>query len=163
MTWPKLREIIDEVEERFSEAVVGGVYEEPKIAKIIVKVESVEEVARYLLRRGFDHVKSVTGIDLLKLREGGGKIIEVVYQLGSYSLEALRDSVLNLSVRLDRDNPETPSLHEVWPSAEYHEREVYEMLGVKFRKHPNLKPLLLPEYWADIPPLRKDYRVPGRE
>lgn len=163
MTWSELKKIIDEVKERFGEAVVDEVYDEPKIAKITVKMESIEEVARYLSRIGFDHVKSVTGIDLLKLREGGGNIIEVVYQLGSYSFESLRDSVLNLSVKLDRNNPEIPSLHKIWPSAEYHEREVYEMLGVRFRKHPNLRYLLLPEYWADIPPLRKDYKVPGRE
>ena len=163
MPWEELRKIMDEVKERFGDAVEGEVYEEGKIAKLVVKSDNLLEVARHLLEKGFDHVKAVTGIDLVKLREGGGNLIEVVYQLGSYSVESLKDVILNLSIKLDRDDPKISSLCEVWPSAEYHEREVHEMLGVVFRGHPNLQHLLLPEYWMDIPPLRKDYRVAGRE
>jgi NADH-quinone oxidoreductase subunit C len=50
----------------------------------------------------------------------------------------------------------------VWPGAEYHERETFEMLGVKFDGHPDMRGILLPEDWNDIPPLRKDYKSPGR-
>ena len=55
-----------------------------------------------------------------------------------------------------------PSLVEVWPGAEYHERETFEMLGVTFTGHPDMRGILLPEDWDDIPPLRKDFRSPGR-
>lgn len=158
-----MRKIIEEVKERFGDAVESEAYEEGKIAKIVVKPERVVEVAQFLSERGFDHVKSVTGIDLIELKEGGGDFIEVMYQLGSYSFKAFKDVILNVSIKLDRGEPRTPSLCDVWPSAEYHEREVYEMFGVVFEGHPNLKHLLLPEYWMDIPPLRKDYKVPGRD
>lgn len=162
MTWEKLKEVLDNVSKRFGDSV-SAVMEEGKIAKLVVEAGKLVEVAEYLRDLGFDHVKAVTGIDLVKLKKGGGNLIEVSYQLGSYTVEELRDSVLNLSVKVDRDNPQSPSLYKVWPSVEYHEREVYEMLGVKFQGHPDLRRLLLPEYWMDIPPLRKDYKVPGRD
>ena len=69
---------------------------------------------------------------------------------------------LAVAARLPRDSPVMPSLVEVWPGAEYHERETFEMLGVTFAGHPDLRGILLPEDWADIPPLRKDFRSPGR-
>ena len=162
MTWEKLKEVLDNVSKRFGDSV-SAVMEEGKIAKLVVEAGKLVEVAEHLRDLGFDHVKAVTGIDLVKLRKGGGNLIEVSYQLGSYTVEELRDSILNLSVKVDRDNPQSPSLYKVWPSVEYHEREVYEMLGVKFQGHPDLRRLLLPEYWMDIPPLRKDYKVPGRD
>ncbi len=162
MTWEKLKEVLDNVSKRFGDSV-SAVMEEGKIAKLVVEAGKLVEVAEHLRDLGFDHVKAVTGIDLVKLRKGGGNLIEVSYQLGSYTVEELRDSILNLSVKVDRDNPQFPSLYKVWPSVEYHEREVYEMLGVKFQGHPDLRRLLLPEYWMDIPPLRKDYKVPGRD
>ncbi|MEM3713080.1 MAG: NADH-quinone oxidoreductase subunit C, partial [Thermoproteota archaeon] len=68
-----------------------------------------------------------------------------------------------LSVKLDLEKPMVSSLFSIWPSVEYHEREVYDMLGVIFEGHPDLKRILLPEYWMDIPPLRKEYKIPGRE
>lgn len=164
MTWEALRKIMDDVKERFAEKVEAELYEEGKIAKLLVRPESILDVAKYLRdEKGFDHAKGVTGIDLVKLKEGGGPYIEVSYQLGSIDVEELRDVILNLSTRLSRDDPRMPSLYSVWPSVEYHEREVYEMLGVIFEGHPRLRRLLLSEYWMDIPPLRKDYRVPGRE
>ena len=163
MTWERLKEVLDKVSKEFGGYVESSSFKEGKIAKLVVKAEKLVEVAEYLKGQGFDHVKAVTGIDLVKLRKGGGNLIEVSYQLGSYSVEELRDSILNLSVKIDRDSPNSPSLYKVWPSVEYHEREVYEMLGVSFQGHPDLRRLLLPEYWMDIPPLRKDYKVPGRD
>jgi len=55
-----------------------------------------------------------------------------------------------------------PSLRDIFYSVEFHERECFEMLGVYFDGHPDNRRLLLPEDWADIPPLRKDFRVKGR-
>ena len=154
--------IVESVRQKFGDSVKEVVYDVRKIVKIVVDVSVVEDVARYLRDNfGIDHVKAVTGVDLVKLAKKENSI-EVIYQLGSYSRQELRRYTLNLSVKLDRDNPEMPSLYGVWPSCEYHERETYEMLGVTFKGHPNLTRLLLPEFWADKPPLRKDYEPPGR-
>jgi NADH-quinone oxidoreductase subunit C len=85
-----------------------------------------------------------------------------MYHAGSYLDPELAGSVITVAAKIPRDAPELPSLTQVWPSCEYHERETYEMFGIIFRGHPKLKRLLLPEWWSDIPPLRKDYKPPGR-
>ncbi|TMQ00678.1 MAG: NADH-quinone oxidoreductase subunit C [Thaumarchaeota archaeon] len=87
---------------------------------------------------------------------------EVIYFVGAVSKPGYEAIIVALAERPKRDEPSVPTLIEVWPGAEYHERETHEMLGVVFSGHPNLKNLLLPEDWNDIPPLRKDYISPGR-
>src|SRR5579885_923427 len=60
------------------------------------------------------------------------------------------------------DATRTPSLRDVFYSVEFHERECFEMFGVYFEGHPDMRRLLLPEDWADIPPFRKDFKIKGR-
>ena len=74
----------------------------------------------------------------------------------------LEDLVVAVAARTPRDSPAVPSLVEVWAGAEYHERETFEMLGDRFEGHPDIRGILLPEDWDDIPPLRKDFMSPGR-
>jgi len=93
-----------------------------------------------------------------------------VYHLGSYTDTSLDKKILALATRTPReDNPrpgndstKLPSLRDVFPSVSFHERECFEMLGVYFDGHPDNRRLLLPEDWADMPPLRKDLRIKGR-
>ena len=126
-------------------------------------VHGVAEFARDALN--YDHVESVSGVD----RPQDGEI-EVVYHIGSYSDPALAGQVLALSTRAKReespipgnDATRLPSLRDVFYSVEFHEREVFEMFGVHFEGHPDNRRLLLPEDWADLPPLRKDFAIKGR-
>ncbi|MEM0445767.1 MAG: NADH-quinone oxidoreductase subunit C [Nitrososphaerota archaeon] len=141
---------------------LSAVTVDKKIIKVSVAPEALAEAAALLKEMGLDHVKGVTGVDLVALKPSE-KAIEIIYHAGSYLDDELAPYVVNLAAKLPRENPVTESLVKIWPSAEYHERETYEMLGVVFKGHPNLKRLLLPEWWSDIPPLRKDYRPPGRE
>jgi NADH-quinone oxidoreductase subunit C len=107
---------------------------------------------------GFDHLNVVGGTDYMQQGE-----FEVTYFVGSVSTPGQEDLVVQLAERVKRDDsPRVPSLTEVWTGAEYHERETFEMLGIQFEGHPDLRRLLLPEDWDDIPPLRKDYVSPGR-
>jgi NADH-quinone oxidoreductase subunit C len=93
-----------------------------------------------------------------------------VYHLGSYTDPQLAKQVLSLATRAPReDNPNPgndstrlPSLRDIFYSVEFHERECFEMLGVYFEGHPDNRRLLLPEDWADLPPLRKDFKIKGR-
>jgi len=62
--------------------------------------------------------------------------------------------------KLDRNNPEIESVANIWKTAEFHEREVYELFGVKFLNHPDLRLLILPDGWEGKFPLRKDFEDP---
>ena len=126
-------------------------------------VHDVAEFARDVLN--YDHVDSVSGVDYPADKE-----IEVVYHLSSYTDPTLSRQILELATRAQRedkpipgnDATRLPSLRDIFYSVEFHEREVFEMLGVYFEGHPDNRRLLLPEDWADLPPLRKDFRNKGR-
>lgn len=65
-----------------------------------------------------------------------------------------------IKIKLDRTNPEIESVSKIWRTAEFHEREVYEMFGVNFLNHPDLRLLILPDGWEGKNPLRKDFEDP---
>lgn len=62
--------------------------------------------------------------------------------------------------KLDRNNPEIETVSHIWRTADFHEREVYEMFGVKFLNHPDLRLLILPDGWEEKNPMRKDFEDP---
>ena len=66
---------------------------------------------------------------------------------------------LVVKIKLDRVNPHVASVSDIWRTAEFHEREVYELFGVNFHDHPDLRKLILPDDWQGFP-LRKDYEDP---
>jgi NADH:ubiquinone oxidoreductase subunit C len=82
--------------------------------------------------------------------------------LGSYGTETMGGHIMALATRTSRNDARSPSLIDVFRSVEYHERETFEMLGVYFEGHPRNERFLLPEDWADIPPLRREFRIKGR-
>ena len=137
---------------------VKASYIRPLRIKIYVDPANIVEVASFLRdSMGFDHAESVAGIDYPKDNQ-----IEVAYHLGSYSRMDLGAHILLLATRTNRDDARLPTLINIYKSVEYHERETFEMLGVYFEGHPRNERFLLPEDWADIPPLRKDFRIKGR-
>ena len=159
------KELTDKIVAKFGEKTEVA-FVKPDRIRINVKKEDIKDVA-YFIRDdlGFTHAEAVTGVDYPEDKE-----IEVVYHLGSYTNPQLERQVLALSTRAPREdvpNPGSdstvlPSLREIFYSVEFHERECFEMLGVYFDGHPDNRRLLLPEDWADLPPLRKDFRIKGR-
>ena len=157
--------ISDKIVEKFGDKVEVTFVKEDRVG-IGVGRENVHDVAEFI-RDGsnYDHVESVSGVDYPQDKE-----IEVVYHIGSYSDPSLARQILALSTRAQREeNPipgndatKLPSLRDVFYSVEFHEREVFEMFGVYFENHPDNRRLLLPEDWADLPPLRKDFAIKGR-
>lgn len=138
----------------------------PNRIRVNVKKEDIKDVATFIRDElNFDHAESVTGVDFPADKE-----IEVVYHLGSYTDSQLNKQILSLATRVPRedipnpgrDGTKLPSLRDIFYSVEFHERECFEMLGVYFEGHPDNRRLLLPEDWADIPPLRKDFAIKGR-
>ena len=81
---------------------------------------------------------------------------EVVYQLFSIP----NKKYLRLKVKLQGDDPNIDSLTPIWPGADFFEREVWDLFGVRFDEHPNLVRIMMPENWQGHP-LRKDYPVEG--
>ncbi len=145
---------------------VEVVYVKLNRIRVNVKKEEIIDVASFIRDElQFDHAESVSGVDYPE-----DKQIEVVYHLGSYTDPSLSKQILALATRTPRedvphpgnDNTKLPSLRDVFPSVSFHERECFEMLGVYFEGHPDNRRLLLPEDWADIPPLRKDFAIKGR-
>lgn len=149
--------LVEQIRSKFGD-LVKVVFIKPLRIKILVEPQDIVGVAGFLRdSMGFDHAESVGGTDYPKDNQ-----IEVIYHLGSYTREELAAHILWLTTRTDRDDARLPTLINVYKSVEYHERECYEMLGVYFEGHPRNERFLLPEDWADIPPLRKDFRIKGR-
>jgi NADH-quinone oxidoreductase subunit C len=82
--------------------------------------------------------------------------LTMVYHLSSTKY---RHSIVVKS-KLDRNNPEIETVSHIWRTADFHEREVYEMFGVKFLNHPDLRLLILPDGWEGKNPMRKDFEDP---
>jgi NADH-quinone oxidoreductase subunit C len=149
--------LVDQIKNKFGDTV-NVLFIKPLRIKIQVDPQDIAGVANFLRDSlGFDHAESVAGTDYPKDNQ-----IEVIYHLGSYSREELASHILWLTTRTNRDDARLPTLINVYKSVEYHERECYEMLGVYFEGHPRNERFLLPEDWADIPPLRKDFKIKGR-
>jgi NADH:ubiquinone oxidoreductase subunit C len=149
--------LVDQIKNKFGDTV-KVLFIKPLRIKIQVSSEDIVPVANFLRDSlGFDHAESVAGTDYPKDNQ-----IEVIYHLGSYGRQELAGHILWLTTRTDRDEARLPTLINVYKSVEYHERECYEMLGVYFEGHPRNERFLLPEDWADIPPLRKDFKIKGR-
>ena len=150
--------LISEIVSQFGEDKIKVAYIRPLRMKINVDPAMIIEVATFIRNNlGFDHVESVAGTDYPKDNQ-----IEVIYSLGSYSRDDIAAHILALTTRTYRDDARLPTLINIYKSVEYHERETFEMLGVYFEGHPRNDRLLLPEDWADIPPLRKEFRIKGR-
>jgi NADH-quinone oxidoreductase subunit C len=100
---------------------------------------------------GFEFLRALSGVD-----RPGEKAIELVAHLFSYR----HRHALVLKTRVPRENPVAESLCGVWPAAEWYEREIFDLLGVNFTGHPDLRRILLPEDWPGHP-LRQDYQQPA--
>ena len=159
------KNISDKIVEKFGDKIVVSFVKENRVG-INVDKENVHDVARFIRDElNYDHVESVSGVDYPKDKE-----IEVVYHIGSYSDPSLASQLIVLATRAEREeNPipgkdatRLPTLRDIFYSVEFHEREVFEMFGVYFTGHPDNRRLLLPEDWADLPPLRKDFAIKGR-
>jgi NADH-quinone oxidoreductase subunit C len=111
----------------------------------IIKKEDLLIIAEKVKEMGFDNLSLITGIDYRDR-------FEIIYNFFSYA----KKQNLVLKVVLDHLNPEVDSLESLWKVADWLERETYDLVGIKFRGHPNLKRILLPEGWMGHP-LRKDY------
>jgi NADH-quinone oxidoreductase subunit C len=86
--------------------------------------------------------------------------IEPRFELNYHLVSLERRARLRLKVRLSSHDPVVPSVVPVWPTANWHEREAFDLMGIRFEGHPDLTRILMPDDWEGYP-LRKDYPVEG--
>ena len=157
--------------EQFGESKIPGVNLEATDPWIEVAPEAILEVAHFLKtdsRLAFDHLTDLCGVDYFEPDEKKAKKfehephLEVVYHLYSYD----QKHALVVKVKLPRwkagktgELPEVDSVAGIWAIADWHEREAYDLVGIHFAGHPNLRRILCPEDWVGHP-LRKDYEFP---
>ncbi|HJU10305.1 MAG TPA: NADH-quinone oxidoreductase subunit C [Candidatus Binataceae bacterium] len=134
---------------------VQGVKFDREEMTIIVAREAIREACA-LLRDDkncpFNYLSDITCVDWLPSEPR----FEVIYHLLSIPMKER----VRLKVKLNGDTPALDSVTSVWPGANYFEREVFDLFGVRFNGHPYLRRLLMPENWEGHP-LRKDYPVEG--
>ncbi len=122
----------------------------------IIKVEAdfLLPICTALYAYGFNYLQCQCGIDL-----GPGEELVSMYHLAKVSDNADRPEEVRVKVFLPRENPSVPSVYWIWKTADWQERESYDMYGINYEGHPNLKRILMPEDWVGYP-LRKDYISP---
>lgn len=128
--------------------------ESERRATIEVDKSNLLTVATALRSIGFDHVKTVTAIDYPET-----ETLEVLYHVSSYTDFELAKTIVTLRTKVSYKDPTLPSLYPVWESAWTGERETYEMFGIRFEGHPDLRRLFLDEDFEGVYPMRKSYKV----
>jgi NADH:ubiquinone oxidoreductase subunit C len=141
-------EIPDRLRARLGAGLLG--LEEPSGRRLYAEVApaDIREVSRFLFRDLGARFQIASGVDT-------PDAIEILYH---WAFDAL-GCILTVRTRLDRSDPEIDSIADLCMGAEWIEREMWELLGIRFRNHPDLRHLLLADDWpAGKYPLRRDYR-----
>uniref|UniRef100_A0A7C2NWP8 NADH-quinone oxidoreductase subunit C n=1 Tax=Schlesneria paludicola TaxID=360056 RepID=A0A7C2NWP8_9PLAN len=155
--------------DRFGSEKITGLKTDTKDPWIEVAPAAIHEVCEFLHddpRTALDGLCDLCGVDCLetdpKKKNPVEPHVEVVYHLYSYT----HRHSCKLKVKLPRwrngekgQPPQLPSVSGVWDVANWHEREAYDLVGIEFLDHPNLRRILCPEDWEGHP-LRKDYEFP---
>jgi NADH-quinone oxidoreductase subunit C len=161
-------EIYNILKEKFSDSVIELVTDKPVEPFIEVNPLEIDKVCTFLLESeeyNFDSLMNLSGVDEANgkkekdekgLETINGGTLSVWYHLESTDFK----HKITLKVSTERENPEVASVSEIWRSADWHEREAFDLYGIKFLNHPDLRRILMPYDWEAGHPLRKDYKNP---
>ncbi len=145
------QEIFEIIKSQFNDAVLDSKLENVPDPFIKIQTEKIKDVAQFVRdneQLRFDYLMCLSGVDYK------GKI-GVTYNL--YSM--VHRHKITLKVEVPTESPNIPSVESIWKTANWHEREAFDMYGINFIGHPDLRRMLLPDDWEGYP-LRKDYEVP---
>ncbi|MBS1823289.1 MAG: NADH-quinone oxidoreductase subunit C [Acidobacteria bacterium] len=134
-----------------AEFVVAAKYDREELT-ITVARENVIAACEAVKQAGYNFLEDVTAVDWYPSEPR----FQISYSILSFSLKRR----IRLVVRLAGEDAALDSITSVWPSANFYEREVFDLFGVHFGGHPNLRRIMMPEDWKGHP-LRKDYPVEG--
>jgi NADH-quinone oxidoreductase subunit C len=143
-----------DIKQRLVTMIPDGIEEvevvKPYRLKIRIRPELIIPVCTRLKELNFEHCSMISAVDW---QDQG---FECVYHLRSYK----NNLYVEIKVKLPRDSPRIDSIADMYGGADWHEREAYDLMGITFDGHPNLKRILLPDDWIGHP-LRKDYKESG--
>jgi NADH-quinone oxidoreductase subunit C len=146
---------IAELKSRFGSEITESTFRDNR--RVVVPSEKLYALLDYLRQeQGFDTLMDLTAVDYLEY-PGAADRYGVVYMLVSTT----SGERLIVKTFLNPPDLELPSVYELWRSADWMEREVYDMYGITFAGHPDLRRILMPEEFTAFP-LRKDYPLKGR-
>ncbi len=143
-----------QVKERFAEIISDPLEFRGEITLKVSDAERIPEICAFAKKDlGFDYLVDITSID----NYGDDPRFTIVYHLYGYGHRLY----LRLKTEVSEEKAEVPTVTGVWRTADWHEREIYDMMGVKFRGHPDLRRIIM---WEGYPyhPLRKDFPVAGK-
>ncbi|HAK88670.1 MAG: NADH dehydrogenase [Nitrospirae bacterium GWC2_46_6] len=145
------KEIVELIKDRFP-AEIKEIKEFREQVSVIAKKDRIKEIMRYLHDAPelyFDYLEDLCGVDNMGKKEPR---FDVVYHL--YSMR--HRHMIRIKAEVPEDDCAIDSVTEIWAGADWHERECWDLFGIKFDGHPDLRRILLPEDWEGYP-LRKDY------
>ena len=117
-------------------------------------VENFKELMSFLRSIGYSHLTTISAVDYIDNNE-----FELIYHLVAFDEVEYRIPI-NVRFRIPRDDPKAPSILDIYPNALVYEREVFDLMGIIFEGHKDLKRILLPEDTpVDFHPLRKDFKI----
>jgi NADH-quinone oxidoreductase subunit C len=119
---------------------------------LTVAPELIQSAAATVQAAGYNFFEDMTAVDWFPSVPR--------FQLSYHILSHSYKEYIRLRVLLDGADPTVESITPVWPSANYYEREVFDLFGIRFAGHPNLRRIMMPDDWVGYP-LRKDYPVEG--
>ncbi len=134
-----------------SEALIDAKLDRGELTLTVAR-EAIVDAAETVRKAGYNAFQDMTAVDWYPASPR--------FQLSYHILSHQYKEVLRLCVRLDESDPAVESITSVWPGANYYEREVFDLFGIRFEGHPNLRRILMPDEWQGHP-LRKDYPVEG--
>jgi NADH-quinone oxidoreductase subunit C len=146
------QEITTLLQERFGDKIKAS-FPEDRHPRIHVDAPDWREIAEFVHsdpRLKFDWLVCLSGVDYA----ADGKMC-VVYDLMSFDIR----HTFAVKVYMPRDNPHVPTVCDLWRAADWHEREAFDLLGIIFDGHPDLRRILMSDDWEGYP-LRKDYVFP---
>ena len=147
-------DLAQQIKDEFGKLISEPVEFRGELTLNLTDADKIVEVCEFAKRElGFDYLIDISTLD----HYGDDPRFSVVYEL--YGIEHRKH--LRLKTTMSEEQGEVPSVSQIWRTAEWHEREAYDMMGVKFADHPNLKRILM---WEGYPyfPLRKDFPLEGK-
>jgi len=161
-------EIFNLLKEKFGESIIEFKTGVPVEDFIVVNPFEIDKVCTFLRDTDsyqFNNLMNLSGVDDASGKKITGEQGEVKLEGRTFSLFYHLESMslkqkVTLAVRMPGENPEVSSVSEIWRSADWHEREAFDMFGIKFLNHPDLRRILMPYDWEAGYPLRKDYKNP---